>query len=442
MPTITSTPVQVGDGHWIQFKNQQNPFYVEVGSNLYQVLFTGTGISPSATTTNRLGIFKRVAASVGGAWTEQDSSNTPDPGMQSGYGVVSVKGTVISICYLMVYQFDLKIVTYDTATDTWGMAGADYRLAYPLFRFAFVQRSDDIYVVVAGSPFRLYYLTYSAGAWSTQNDLLLEGGNVADGVIDASDRIHIVFNPTQTLPVGIVYYQISATYVISATPFVVTVGLFQTSPGLPSIALWGSDTVVIGFVPYDNPDAFSVNVYMGTPLSAPVFTRSVVYDPTGVGGFSEKVNTVRFATGLDSSLNCFFIDTDNLPGPAMKILQGIWDGSAWSVSIFYDAIANPPVNSITATKQLLLSVDAIELSGGWSVATSAVINDVANPPSGSRSAEFLEANSPAPPPPGPGTITCQIIITGPPPPPHGVGTPKTLRYQIPQRRWFPHTYND
>src|SRR5690348_3650638 len=193
MPTITSTPVQVpSNGQYLQFTNQTNPFYVEIGSNLYQVLFSGQGTSPA----NKIGIFKRAAASVGGPWTEKDAANSPDQGLQSGYGVVSINGTVITICYLQTNQFALRICQFDTATDTYEAPGPVFNLANPISRFAFVERSDSTFVVVAASVFRTFYLTYSGGAWgsATENIISLSGGLVLGGVIDSSDRIHLLWN--------------------------------------------------------------------------------------------------------------------------------------------------------------------------------------------------------------------------------------------------------
>lgn len=434
MPTIASTPVQIPpDGKWTQFTNQKNPFYVEIGSSLYTVLFSAQGTSPAA----KIGVFRRAAADVGGAWAEQDASHSPAQGSQSGIGCVSVKGTVISVAYLQTGATVLAICTYDTATDTWGTASATFTLPQAVSRFAFVQRSDNVYVVLAATIFRIYYVTYS-GTWGTRTDLLPSGGNVVDAVIDSTDQTHVLLNiQVSGGGNGITYWRLSPAYSLGGV-WPVANSILPMEGGWPSLILADSNTVAIAYIPTSGPGVNTARVLFGTPLSAPVFTDSQVYSPAA----GETMRFIELAVGTGGDLNVFLV-TANPTLPTNQVIQGVWDGSAWSASIFYDAIANPPIDG--AASQTIRTLQGIQLSGGWSVVTSLTINDMPNPPATFISAEMLESGSPAPPPPpptGPGIITCQIIIVGPPPPPHGEGTPKTLRYQIPQRRWFPHTYND
>lgn len=441
MPTINTTPVQVpSDGKSVQLSTQSAPFYVEIGSSLYQVLFSAQGTSPART----IGIFKRATASVGGPWTEMDAAGSPDQGNQSGYGVVSIKGTVITVAYLQVGQLNLRFAAYDTATDTWGSPSAIVVLPQSVFRFVFVQRSDNTYVVIAATTFRTYYLTNTAGVWSARTEILPSGGNIVAGVIDSADRIHYLFNiQTSGVGNGIEYRNLSPTFVLSS-PQPIANTISPTDGGWPSIALWGAAHIAIGYTPTSGIGVGTVRVFVGTPLAAPLLVDTLVYTPAGV---SERVAYVETAEGTDGSLNAFFVDT-NFTLPVNQIMQAVFDGaSAWSTSIFYDAIANPPINGATpvgSTAQVIRTLQGVQLATqGWTVATAMVTDDTANPPAQFNTGEFLEAASAPPePPPSSDEITCQIIITGPPPGP-GVGKVQhTLRYQIPQRRWFPHQYND
>lgn len=444
MATINTTPVQVpSNGRYNQFSNQENPFYVEIGSSLYQILFSAQG----PTLTRSVGIFKRASANVGGAWVEKDAAHSPDQGNQSGIGCVSVKGTVITIAYILFATTALRLCSFDTATDTYGTPGdtttlPDY-LAVPSFHFCFVQRSDDTFVVVAAAQFYTYYLTNIAGVWGTATSVLAVGGVVCCGVIDGSDRIHLAL----TTALGqIDYRQLSSSYVLSAATTISQMNLREGS--FPYIVLWGADTVVIGHLPLTGANAFTVSMAIGTPLAAPAFTDTVVYRQNPAAGFSEKTLFPVPVEGADDGLlYCFFVNTNFSIG-VNQIMQGAWDGSDWSVSIYYTPVSNPPINGVagTSSAQVIRTLQGIQLTQGWTVATALTINDPANPPARVSSGEFLEpASAPPPePPPAPGTISCQIVI-GPPPGPPGpgpAGPPRTLRYQIPQRRWFPHQYND
>ncbi len=441
MPTINTTPVQVpSNGRYNQFSNQENPFYVAVGTDLYQILFSAQG----PMITRSVGIFKRASAAVGGSWVEQDAANSPDQGNQSGIGCISVKGTVITIAYLTV-AVTVRLCTYDTATDTWGTPGNTVTLpdfiAVPSFHFAFVQRSDDTYVIVACAQFYTYYLTNIAGVWGTATSVLPIGGVVCCGVIDSTDTIHLALTTT----LGQVdYRQLSSSYVLGSPTTISQMNLREGS--FPYIVLWGADTVVIGHLPITGANAFTVSMAIGTPLAAPVFTDTVVYRQNPAAGFLEHtLFPVPIEGASDGLLYCFFVDANFSIG-VNQIMQGAWNGSAWSVSIYYSAVANPPINGVagTSSAQVLRSLQGVQLTQGWTVATAMTINDPANPPARISSGEFLEPSVPAPPEPPPdvpGTISCQIVIGGPPGP-GPAGPPRTLRYQIPQRRWFPHTYND
>ncbi len=442
MATINTTPVQVpSNGRYNQLSNQENPFYVEIGSNLYQVLFSAQG----PTLTRAVGIFKRASAAVGTAWVEKDAANSPDQGNQSGVGCVSVNGTVITIAYTIYGTAQLRLCSFDTATDTWGTPGDTVvlpdPLSVPLFHFAFVQRSDDTFVIVAAAQFYLYYLTNIAGVWSAATSILATGGIVCGGVIDATDTIHLVVS---TSPLGqIDYRRLSSSYVLGSPTAISVMNLREGT--FPYIIIWGGDTIVIGHLPTTFGLPYTVNMAMGTPLAAPVFTDTTVFSQNLSAGFSERTLFPVPVEGADDGLlYCFFVDTNFTIG-INQIMQGAWDGSDWSVSIYYSPVLNPPVNGVSGTSsaQVIRGLQGIQLTQGWTVATALTINDPANPPATVSSGEFLEpASAPPPePPPAPGTISCQIVI-GPPPGPSPAGPPKTLRYQIPQRRWFPHQYND
>jgi hypothetical protein len=457
MATITSTPVQIpSDGQALQFSSQVNPFYAEVGSSLYQVLYSNQGTSPAKS----VHMLKRATATTGGAWVEQDVSHSPDVGHQTGVASVSVLGTTIAICYLILVNNTFgnppipyfKICEYDTLTDTWGTPTAQIILPSLPQKFVFVQRSDLTYVVVGGYAFRIYVITNTAGVWSSINFVRNPGGLIVNqGWIDSSNNIWFRMQPQEFIfdftENTVTLAQVSSTYLFNmfptitdmltgsrdgSVPLVYALGPTRYST-YPSMILWAGTTIATAYLGLDG----NVHVRIGTTLAAPG-TDYTVYTPAA----GEKTTYWYLAEGLDGSLNLFFISV-NPTVPSNRIMQSVFDGaSAWSTSVFYDAIANPPINGILPANnpaQVMQTLQAVELTAGWTATTAMVIQDIPSPPATFYSAEFLESGV-SPPPPG--TITCQITIFPPGPPGPGQVSVKALRYQIPQRRWFPHTYND
>jgi hypothetical protein len=257
---------------------------------------------------------------------------------------------------------------------------------------------------------------------------------MVQGVIDSSNNIWFLFNSFGST-VGL--YKLSATYALTGSFTTVQVNFFGPPyfySGYPSIILWNSTSLALA---WRTIPAGEIHVKVITPLTAPVVTEYTVYLPA----ISERVTFYQLAAGTDGSLNLFFISA-NPTIPSNQILQCLFDGaSAWSTSIFYDAISNPPMNGVVPANdpsQVMQTLQAIDLAA-WTATTAMITQDISSPPATFYTAEFLEADA-GPTPPG--TISCQIIITPPGPPGPGQVSPKALRYQIPQRRWFPHTYND
>ncbi len=432
MATIITTPAQIPvDGKATPPSSQVTPYYCEIGSDLYQVLYSSQGTSPE----NSLRILKRAAADINGAWVEKDATHSPDQGNQSGSLTVSVKSTTISIAYLQTGNLNLRVVTFDTTTDLWGSPGPIFVLPATTAKFVFVQRSDNTYVVVGAWAFRIYYITYAAGTWSSLVNVLTSGGAMVQGVIDSSDRIWFLINTVSTT---VLCYRLSATYVLSASLTSLSIAYFGPPyfySGYPTIILWGTTAIAIAYL--STPlVSVAVHVKIATSLTTPVFTDYTIYTPVA----GEQVTYYQLATGQDGSLNLFLIDA-NFSIPINQILQSVFDGaSAWSTSVFYDVLGNAPINGVTSG-QVMQGLQALDVpETGWTATIAAITNDIANPPATFNTAEFMEVGSETPS----DTITCQIIIAPPPGPPGPgpAGRPRTLRYQIPQRRWFPHTYND
>ncbi len=412
MPTPTSVVVAPGSGGSPYIAATQvasDPTYraflsggkyeFHIGAYVYQVLFNSAG---------KLGVFRRAAVSSGSSWTLMDAVHAP--GSLSGNGQVTQSGTTIAIAYLESGNSNMRIVEFSTVTDTYGTPTIAKAMLSTLATFAFVRRSDNTYVIVAGRPNTIYLVTNTGGLWSGFTILasLLSGAAVLSGVIDSSDRIWTLIN-TASSTVGI--YSISASYALGSAIDSVSV-LF---PGLPfpylyypRISLWGTDGVAVAWnTALTIGGAGTISVKTITPLAAPVVTTSVAYT---FGAGTERAFLFQPVDDGSGNLDLFFVDTDT---GVNQILQALFDGSStWgSTSTFYDATTDPPPNP--ASPSDISALQPLKLAAGWAAAaTMQTTGDVST-------GEFIEVVNPT------NTVACQIvntfIPTPPPPPPPGGG---------------------
>lgn len=403
--TATVLPYQIpSDSTYSQFLNGTTPTYFHVGTNLYCVLCNA----------HTLGVFKRAAASAGGSWTLMDSSHSPDAGSQSRYAKVTINsgGTILAVAYLTTGQTSVKICTFNTGTDTWGTATAGVTVESPLTTFAFVQRSDNTFVVVGGGTNHLYYITNTGGTWSGPTNLFLNPTKVIDGCIDSSDRIH--FLDIAVSP-GTEYRQLSSTYVLGS-PSAILAATSPTAATYPSIRIWAGTAIAITGIDFAGAPAFKAQVFIGTPLATPSLTAYTIATPAA----GHTLGYVRTADSSGGALNSFYTDTD-ISTPFMKVMQSTFDGvSTWSApTAFYDAVANPPSNGVATAGQAIQGTQAIDLAAGWTIASA--MNTTGPVSTG----ELIESITPT------GQVVCTITNTfgaGPftaacPSPIYVVGTP-------------------
>lgn len=372
MPTITATPVQVSNtppyrqGGGTNF-GEHNPFYLQVGSNLYQVLAqTQTAANP------RIGVFKRAVSDIGGAWVDQseglDSANSPDIGSQTGilhvFDDTALTGK-ICILYLLTGFTDLKIVEFDTATDTWGTPTASVTVQNFSQRWGFTRRSDGTYVVLGNRTGHLYYILNSGGTWGsiTDTSLAVNSSIEQGGLLDSSDRSWVVVN--ETIGNDLTLHSFDSSNVLSSGVTVDT-GVTLSGAGHPTLILEDSDTIAVGYI-------FGSDVRAGhlTPLSAPVLTATdTVFS---AGATNEVPSYANVVLGITNILNCFFVIIDRTTTPTKnEIRQSVFDGvSSWSApTVYYDEIANPVVNDLPPgdIRQFIHTLQTIELPQGWSAA--------------------------------------------------------------------------
>lgn len=357
---VTDPPVQVGTDP--QFRQPGgtnfsgiNPFMFEVGTNLYQSL------AAVQVGEKLLGMFKRAISDTGGSWTLLDSAHSPDQNNISGSAQSLYNSTTgkIAVLYILSDNSGVKICEFDTATDTWGTPSA--KLSYTVFgtQFAFCVRSDGTYVVIGTTTSgHLFYATYN-GSWSSVNTLLSSPVQVFGGIIDSSNTIHFLLNQTGF---QLHYRQLSSSYVLGAATQI-SASIPFNEGGIPTLCFWGSNSIAVGHI--HNSE---VHVSIGTPLSAPVFTNYTVYTATSTPSYS------TVAVDLSGFLNVFFILYDANADPVVdQIDYSTFDGtSSWSSpTLYYDETTNPPNNAPPlAIDEFLHTLDPIDTTGGWIVATT------------------------------------------------------------------------
>jgi len=442
MPTVTSTPVQIStDPPYRQAGGtnfgELNPFFFKVGTDFYMLL-----AEVQSTTAKRIGMFKRAISNIGGGWSSQpdglDSANAPDSGSQSGrlqvFDDTATTGK-IAVLYLLDDLTSLKICEFDTATDTWGTPTAAVTVANVSNKFGFTRRSDSVYVVIGTRTGHLYYILNTTGTWGSIIDtsLAATANVVAGGLIDASDNSFVLLNETGS---AMSLRHLDSGNTLSSSVVITTTR--ATAAHRPAFTFFGATGIAVGWVTSSGAAPGIVSI---APIAtAPVFTNYTIYTPSGPF-LNETVSYMTPVVALDGvTLNVFFVDLDH-DQPIDQVMQSTFDGvSTWSApAIYYDEIANPPVNGVTppgANAQFIHTLNPIEVAQGWVTPTAM---ETANqgtpegpPPTNWCTGLFLESSSTNPtrtlyawppillgsPTPPPGTFSA-----GCPSPIYVVGTP-------------------
>ncbi len=408
MPVVTDVPVQLSSDP--QFRQaggtnfgELNPFFFEVGTDLYLLL-------AAVQTENKIGMFKRAASDVQGAWTEMDSAGSPDPTTQSGklevFDDTAATG-VIAVLYLLTDGTSLKICEFDTATDTWGTPTASVTVSNLVQKHGFTRRSDGVYVVIGGRSGHLYYILNTAGTWGSITDTSLAStvGVLAGGLIDASDNSYVLLNETGF---AMSIRHLDSSNVLSSGVTITTA--LANSAHRPAMTFYGASGIAVGYV--ITTGAAPGIVSIAPSAVAPVFTNYTIYTPSGPFN-NETVSYMTPVLGIAGDLNVFFVALDH-DIPEDQVMQSTFDGvSAWSTPIvFYDEITNPPVNGITppgAAAQFIHTLNPIELPTGWATPTAMETVNGSPPPDQWCTGFFLEG--PAAPPDTP-TPACPVTPGG------------------------------
>jgi hypothetical protein len=376
LPPILIDPIGFSTGPSYEL----TPTIVQRGSALYQILISYDTITPTIAT---LHAFR--SADSGVTWVEQDAAGTPDSGSQSGYFYTfsDPSRDAIDVLYrngtLASPGASIRICTFSTATNTWGTPGTTFNVSTipgnaSEVRYCVYKQAGGDWVVIGGrvsffpTVLRLYDLTYDGASWVGPTNITTVnsgGSDVWGGRLQSNGVFHFL----ATDGFSLLYYQLSASLVLSAKTVLTPPNQFFNS-AFPSadmgMTFWGADSIAVGYVSTSG----NIQMRVGTPLSAPVFTSYTIASTAG----SEAFYYARPIVDASGNLNVFWIKRDASTTPITnQIYRSTFDGSSWSTPIvFYDAVVDPPPGIFPGfTVTLLHKFDAIELSPGvWVVFTT------------------------------------------------------------------------
>lgn len=358
--TVTNAPVIIDPIDFSrQARGEVNPFEFIVNGNIYQVL-TNSQVAPNA----RVSVY--LSTNSGLTWTEQDAINAPSA---PDTGIVSYLDPSDHNIYIGYIDngspSQYRMVEFNTTTNQYGTPSAASSNTTST-EFFFCRRTNgDGVVFRVNISSNLVYNICSGGVWA--GDVVIvstPGKSVEAGLYDpASGAFHLVLVQESAT---IQYIHLASDFSTSGV-----VNLHETFYGVggrPTLALYGTNSIAVGYAPLSGADWVVVEI--GTPRSAPVFTRYGVFVAPNI---NEADSYVTLKVDSQGVLNVFWIRVNLLVDPFVDELdQSTFNGATWSTNTtYYDEITNPPANGLTQPDQFLHTLDAVQLSdGSWVVATA------------------------------------------------------------------------
>ncbi len=395
MAVVTDPPVQLGLPNYRQSRTEINPMYFVVGTDLYVVQVADQhGV-------NTIGVFKRALADVGGTWTLMDSAGAPDQGSQQGrLNATYNSGTgIIAILYVLTTPSHIKIVEFDTGTDTYGTATAFFATTGNNSSMGFWQQSGGDYVVLTTDGTDVFYVVNSGGVWGSQNTIFSANVTIYGGQVDAIDTFHFIY----TTGTSVFYRQLDVAFSVSGATTITTA--WDNTSHRPNLIV-NATKIAIGYVEHSTVDSLIVSV--GTPLASPSFTPGTI-ETAGANTLNFSYATPAF--GIADDLNVFYVALDYTTMTIIdEVRQSTFDGvSTWSTPIvYYDETDNPPSDGVpNPMAQFIHDLHPIELAQGWTVVTALETEVTAVD---YCTGYFLEP--PSGPPPTPPTPACPVTPGG------------------------------
>ena len=331
-----------------------DPGILRYGGSLFTVLTVNTG--------GTVQVWK--SSDQGATWSRLDQAHEP---LDSGNTCANFDGSQ-TLCFALVSLTDIFLEAFDLATEAWGAPFAGGVLA-PATIFGLYRRStgDLVLLVEDGTiPNPGFGAFVFNGAWSAIIDLglnvaALPGysgamvtsyGSIFPAVMDVADTLHIFFGLTDYSTPGWTGREFYQQLLSSGA-----LGSFFDFPGQGTspvdILLFGTpaiagDTIVMPVTrSLAGPVPDYQDVYIGTPLAAPVWTAlgPPGIDAASFGVFGSGGAVISGAAAFDGAqwLVLFVQATDpvNYGSNQSRLCASALPAGPWTAQTLFDFITDP-----------------------------------------------------------------------------------------------------
>jgi hypothetical protein len=366
---VTTPPIILDAAHPASDDNGGSHFYGPfiVGTSLYAVDM-GDELA------HHVNVYKSV--DNGQTWTNKDTANRPSTSQSID---ASLNGTLFTIVYTSSSVGDpLKIITFDTATDTFGAPSVDGPLTNGNARIAQFA-SGDFCVLYGGFTLGIQAVViFSAGAWGTPVQIPNAKNSIAAILIGANNIAQLFYFDIQAPGLNVFLRTFTNAGVLGAEQNVFSSAVLNPTPqaGIPigRSVIWNGNFVV----PYYGGVAGNqAGVWIGTPYTAPVWAFTLVNPVVPVEGNPPDPASDFSAFALidnSNNLTLFWITTSDItqtlqvPPYLNQVQYAINAGTGFgAVQVFYDEPVNPPPGLIDGPFVDVVTLSATSANGRYAV---------------------------------------------------------------------------
>jgi hypothetical protein len=248
-----------------------------IGAALYAILM-GEDI------THKLNVYK--SADNGLTWTSMDQANRP-PTTQSFDALLNAG--VFTIVYTSTGAGSpLRIITFDTATDTFGAISVDGPLTSGNARIAQFA-SSDLCVFYGSRVLSIQdVVIFSGGAWGVPVDIPNGKNDAVAVIIGANDVAQLFYFDLQAPGYNLFLRTFTNGGVLGAEQAAFSAGFNGTIRSVPigRLVIWNGDFAIPAV---GGANSSQAGIWIGTPYTAPVWTFTIldpVVQPFTAGDFS------------------------------------------------------------------------------------------------------------------------------------------------------------
>ncbi len=363
---VTAPPIVLDAAHPASDDIGGSHFYgpFVVGTSLYAVLM-GDEIA------HHLNVYKSV--NNGSTWTSMDQVNRPRTS-QSIDPILN--GTVFTICYTSNTVGDpLKIITFDTATDTFGAPSVDGPLTNGNARLAQFT-SGDLCILYGGFTLGIQQVViFSAGAWGVPVNIPNAKNSIAAILIGANNIAQLFYFDILAPAVNVFFRTFTNAGALGAEQNVFSSAVLNPTPqaGIPigRPVIWNGNFIV----PYYGGVAGNqAGVWIGTPYTAPVWAFTLVNPVAPVQTFPPDPATDFSAFALidgSNNLTLFWITTSDVfqtlqvPPYVNQVQYSTNAGTGFgAVQVFYNEPVDPPPGLIDGPFIDVVTLSATRFANG------------------------------------------------------------------------------